>query len=545
MTKDNRCYYLFLLTVALGMLVLNLFDAPTLSDDMVYRFKWNADENADVETINSLYDLISSQITHYMNVNGRFIVHLVAQSFLVFVPPVVTQVLNSIMFVLLLHLCTCLVSPSRRLFVSVVSCMLLFVVFQGFRSTMLWSLGAFNYLWVLVITMAFLLWLRRLAVIPFNRSLMWLSPLAILAGWSHEALSLPLSVAFAACLVFGKREWRHSAAVPFVVFYMVGSLLCLLSPGLWGRSADVASLTSRFISGAVNCLFNVRITWLLFITLFILWWRRRTFFYEHVRRMGFVYVALLFSMVIVLFCGTNLERVAFFNDFIAMLVLLYLMSQLLSAIWQRRVIILSSVLMLLSFVPAYMVRKENNDSWLLAEQQMREPGRELIAVTMPASGENVVMDYFREHYNNPSFEFGFYCCYAGFNANDINMRCAARLFDKERLYFLPEDVVKRAMADSLAFTDYELDSQGNLFVWRMQDNPRHQKIENLVFELNDEDPSTLSFIQRLLVYQGNEFELDDLKYDEVAIGSQYYLVFTRPTTNIFRRIKNIKYTVKQ
>ena len=540
--SQNRSYSLFLSIVGLAMLVLNLFDAPTLSDDMLYRFKWNVDESSAVERITGLSDLISSQVTHYLNVNGRFPVHLLAQGFLVFVPPVVTQVLNSLLFVLMIHLCTCLVSPVRRLFTGIVSCMLLFVVFQGFRTTMVWSLGAFNYLWVLVATLGFVLWLLRVSAKPVSRSLFWMSPLTILAGWGHEALSLPLSVAFAACLVFDRRVWRRHGVALLMVLYMVGCALCVLSPGVWSRSADAVSLTSRLVNGAMNIVFNVRITWLLFITLFIIWWRRRSFFYEHIRRFRFVYVALLVSMAIVMLCGTTLERVAFFTDFMAMLVLLYLMVQMLSVIWQRRLMILSGVLLLLSFVPAYMVRKENNNSWLVAEQQMKEPGRELIAVTIPIRGENVLMDYFRDHYVNPSFEFGFYCSYMGFDANDINMRCAACLFDKEKMYFLPDDVVKRIETDSAAFADYELDNHGNLFVWRMPDN---LTIDSLVFELNDEDPSALSPLQRLVAYQGNEFELDDFNYEVVAIDGQYYLVFTRPTTNIFRRIKNIKYIIKQ
>lgn len=541
-------YMLFLLVAGIAMLLLNLLDAPTLSDDMIYRFKWNADESAAVERIETIGDLLSSQFTHYLTTNGRFPAHLLAQTFLVFVPPAVTQVLNSLLFVMLLHFSTCLIAkPGQRLFVAVVVCFLLFIVFQGFRTTMVWSLGAFNYLWVLVATLGFLLYLRdglKQAKAP-AKSLFrhWLlAPLAILVGWSHEALSLPVSVAFAAWLVLGGRKSWRSAAAPYMVFYILGCSLCLLTPAVWNRSAEAASLQGRLLSGAMNCLFNIRIAWLLLVTLFILWWRRRPFLYDHLRRFRYVYVALLVSMGIVLLCGTSLERVAFFTDFMAMLLLLPLLQELLSVVWQRRLVIVSCVLMLLSFVPAYMVRKENNDSWLLAERQMKTPGRELIAVTTPMKGENAVMDYFRNHYVNSSFEFGFYCSYMAFDANDINMRCAARLYDKQHMYFLPADVVRRAEADSTAYTNYGLDEHGALYVWKM---PSHSEVDSLVFLLNDEDPSTLNPLQRLVAWHDSVYELDDFNYEVVDIGTQSYLVFTRPTTNIYRRIKNIKYRTKQ
>jgi len=326
----------------------------------------------------------------------------------------------------------------------------------------------------------------------------------------------------------------------------------------------------------MNCVSNIRVTWLLLITLFIIWCIKR----KHnvavkaastacsiirtvrtsspdgsdyqsepsglpvrtVRIITYAYLALATSIGIVLLCGTNLERVAFYTDFIAMLLLLHLLQDLLSAAWQKRLMVLGCELMLLTFVPAWMVRKENNDSWLLAERQMQDPGRELIAVTTPIKGENAVMDYFRDHYVNPSFDFGFYCSYMGFDANDINMRCAARLYDKQKMYFLPEDVVRRAEADSAAYTNYELDEHGALFVWRMTNDA---DIDSLVFILNDEDPSTLNPLQRLVAYPDSTCLLDDYHYEVVHIGTRYYLVFTRPTTNIYRRIKDIKYITKQ
>ena len=581
-TSLNLCYAMFLTVVGIAMLLLNLLDAPTLSDDMIYRFKWNADESAAVECIENLGDLFSSQLTHYLTTNGRLSVNLLAQTFLVFVPPVVTQVLNSVLFVVLLHFCCCLTAkPGRRLFVAMMACTLLFVVFQGFRTTMVWSLGAFNYLWVLVATLGFLLFMQSLhthqaSPTPHSSRLAYhlslLSPLAVFAGWTHEGLALPLSVAFAAWLMLGGRKRWHSAATPFLLFYMVGCCLCLLSPGLWSRSADAVSLQSRLLSGAMNCVFNIRVTWLLLITLCMKYkisgvvkavstalstvrtvrtasprrsdcesepfgLRVRT-----VRTVTYAYLALATSIGIVLLCGTNLERVAFFTDFIAMLLLLHLLQELLSATWHKRLMEACVVLLLLSFVPAWMVRKENHDSWLMAERQMEMPGRELIAVTMPVRGQNVLTDYFRDHYVNPSFDFGFYCSYMGFDAKDINMRCAARLYDKQKLYFLPEDVVRRAEADSTAYTNYELDEHGALFVWRMADDA---EVDSLVFILNDEDPATLGPVQRLVAYPDSTFLLDDYHHETVSIGARHYLVFTRPTTNIYRRIKNIKYTVRQ
>ena len=517
-------YWLFLLVVGVGMLLLNLLDAPTLSDDMIYRFKWSADEQAPLETIDSLGDLLSSQWVHYLSTNGRFPVHLLAQAFLVFVPPVVTQVVNSLLFVLLVHLISCLVSDSgKRLFVAVMATVLLLLVMQGVRTTLLWSLGAFNYLWVAVFT----LWIVSRAFSAAYRTggrICWLLPLAFVAGWSHEALSLPLSAAFAA-LLFSR---RMKPIRPFLLAYMAGTCLLLLSPGIWGRAADTVSVQSRLMSGAINMVFNVRILWLLLVCLLVLWRR--------IRVDVPVVIALAVSVVIVLLCGSNLERVAFYTDFIAMLLLLHLLQQLLSSAWQHCLVGVGITLLVVCFFPIYQVRKDNYDRWLLAEKQMKEPGRELIAVTLPDSNTGVVTDYFRNHYVNPSFDFGFYSSYMGFDATDINMRCAARLYGKEKMVFLPDDVVRRAETDSLAYKDFELDEHGLLYVRRISQPSAPSSVE---FVLNDEDPATLSPLQRLVAYKDSIFDLDDFHHDVVTIGGRHYLVLTKPTTNIYRRIKQI------
>ena len=569
--SENRGYSLFLSVVFLMLLLLNLLDAPTLSDDMIYRFKWHADELEPVETINGLGDLLQSQWTHYLVTNGRFVVHLLAQGALVFVPPVVIQVINCVLFVVMIHLVVCLAAgktrlhgqtqqaagktrlhrqPSQRLFVGVMAFALLFLVFQGIRTTMLWSLGAFNYLWVVVANMCLLLYLRRIADRPLTWCYVFLSVFALPVGWSHEALSLPLSVTFFALLLIKRRLW-HSAVWPFLLFYILGCALCMVTPALWSRAADAVSLQARLISGAINCVSNVRITWLLVITIIILWWKHRSVLPPP---SSFLlppssFLTLAVALGIVLLCGTNLERVAFFVDFIAMILLLSLLQNILSDVWKKRLIIISGVLILLCFVPAYMVRKQNYDSWQMAEQQMKEPGRELIVVSLPMRGQNMLMDYFCNHYVNPSFDFGFYCSYMGFDATDINMRCAARLYGKDKMYFLPEDVVRKAETDSTAYTNYELDDNGLLFVWQLPRTshlaPRTSNtIDSLIFVLNDEDPATLNPLQRLVAYKDSTFVLDDYNYEVVDIAHRPYLVFTKPTTNIFRRINHIEYHIK-
>ena len=543
-SREGDGYRLFLLVVGFAMLWLNLMDVPTMSDDMIYRFLWHADEAAPVETINGLDDLFRSQWAHYLSTNGRLVPHLLVQAFLVFLPSVVMQVVDTLMFVLLIHLTASWVTNDhrQRLLAAVVACTLLFVVFCGLRTTILWGLGAVNYLWTLVAVLSLLLFLRRSGGHRLTVAYVLLSPLALLAGWTHEALSLPVSIAFATWIVVNRRHLADKpVALLYMLLFMMGTACILLSPALWQRAGEAANLQSRLINGAMNCVANIRVTWLLALALLVMWRRCRGSLRVHLSDHKFEYVALVAALGIVLVCGVHLERVAFFTDFIAMLLLMriiiYPPSFLhLQASSLTPLIMGCCVLLLLAYIPAYMVRSENVETWRLAEQQMKEPGRELIAVNIPRKGENKVMDCFREHYVNSSFEFGFYCSYMAFDAEDINMRCAARLYGKKRLTFLPEDVVRRIEGDSTAYADYELDCNKDLFVWRMKDE---RPVTGVTFVLNEEDVSQLLPHQRLVAYQGDEYELDDFKYEVVHVCGHPYLVFTKPTTNIFRRIRTI------
>lgn len=532
-----KAYYLFLTVAGAAMLCLGLLDVPTLNDDMLYRFQWTRDPSAPVETIDGVADLLRSQWNHYQLVNGRFVPHLLAQAFLVFAPWWLLPSADALLFVLLVHLCVRRVAPDGRqqLFVAVAVVFLLFIVFSGFRSAMLWGLGTFNYLWVLVAVMMVLTCVER-SDLP-RRWLPALCPLLLLAGWTHEALSVPVSAAFALCLFVRRRQLRHSPVPLLMLSFMVGAALCLTSPGIWNRSTEGGTMQARLMSAAINCVSNVRVLWLLLLTLAVMWLRHRPVVVHHLRSHAYSYVALAVAFAIVLACGTNLERVGFYTDFIAMLLWLSLLHGHVRQAWARRLSAAGCLLMLPVFVWACALRQENRRYWLYAEQQMTEPGRELIAVRMAPKGESWLTDALREHYVNTSIDFGFYCCYMAFDASDSNIRCAARLYGKQRLTFLPEGVLQRIATDTAAYSNCELDSSAKLFVWRLPDD---RPVSQVLLLLSPEDVSQLDPLRRLLAYKGDSYDIDDFHRETVNVAGRPYLVFTRPTTNIFRRIRAVE-----
>ena len=67
-------------------------------------------------------------------------------------------------------------------------------------------------------------------------------------------------------------------------------------------------------------------------------------------------------------------------------------------------------------------------------------------------------------------------------------------------------------------------------------------VKRVVFKLKPEDYSQLLPHQRIVAYKGDEYVMDDdFHYSVVSIYGNPYLIFTKPTTNIFRRIRQIRY----
>lgn len=96
--RKQLSFYIFLLIAFTGMLFLQLFDTLTLSDDLLYHFVWQSDISSPTRFINDIDDIIESQSNHYFLLNGRLVVHGLAQAFLSFFPPVIYQVINAILF---------------------------------------------------------------------------------------------------------------------------------------------------------------------------------------------------------------------------------------------------------------------------------------------------------------------------------------------------------------------------------------------------------------------------------------------------------------
>lgn len=502
--------------------LINWYATPTMSDDVMYRFIWQQEWQYPFERIESLSDVVKSQIIHYQYVNGRTITHSAAQIMLNLVPENIGKIVNTAMFLLLIWSITILVAKDKkqRPDIAILSFGMIFLLISGFSSAFIWM--PFTYLWALNMTMLFLIILKKKG----NSSITWktipLIPLSFITGWSHEAVAVPVSVALGYYLLFNHKRLLVRINTYCIIAYIAGAMMIVTSPSLWNR-ADIEgiSLFQRLFYGAINLMTNTRISWLLLLTLV---------FSKNIKDYTYAIVAWVAALAIVIVCGTTVERVAICADFIAMLICL--------SIWQgkvRRYILFGTVILCVcTAIPAILFSQQNYQNYLYHRSQLQKPENSIIKVRQLDTDSNWLTKIIAKRYVFPTIEFGFYSCYMAFDEQDSNNMAVAQLYHKKSVVMLPEDVINKIENDSNAYKHYEADEHNNLFIQQITND---SKISSVVFKLHDEVP--INFYQRLLTYHGDEYKLDPFNFQQVEIGNRQYIVMTIPPSNIRRRIKSI------
>ncbi len=558
------------LIIFIVMVVLNHFTTPTLSDDVLYHFIFQYDESAPVQPIESFSDIITSQWVHYHIINGRIVIHTIIQLILWLMNDHVFHVVNALMFVVLIKVAAPLSSPQggktkpyplgeregalrrgvRLLTTHLILFTLLFVVMNGFQGEMLWNIGSVNYLWTSVAVLSFLLWMRRIKERPISLKYILLSPLALLVGCTHEGIHFPLSILFLIYMIIHRKTIYKQAVFPFLLFFIAGSVCCMCSPALWSRAGEEGiTLQHRLIAGVINFAINIRITWLLLIAIIYGFKFKKALLMQHIRQNKYIYTVLLLTLGVVFVCGTNSDRVGFFADLWASILLVGLSMEYGLARKAKYVIPALGIILTMFIIPAIYYSYENYErvaplsepppapprgrAWSSPLGGMR--GGLLLAVRGFDADASWLARMLHSRYVQEPVEFGYYIYYQAFDADNLNNRCFAALHHLKRVAFLPEDVLRKIHEDSNAYLDYELDEHGQLYIKRLADD---QQVKHIVMKLNEEVEG-LWFYQRLLTYPNDEYEVREEQFETLEIEGKRYLVFTKPTTNIYRRIKEI------
>lgn len=186
--------------------------------------------------ITSLTDIWNSQINHYFNANGRFVVHFIVQIFCGLTGKYWFAAINALVWMVLIFNIVNLKPAQFQFKIGIAATILSIYLFFPLAFTPPFQI---NYVWV---ACAIVIWLRLLFS-PKKFPAWKLCILAIagfLIGEMHEGFSIPVGGAIIYYIVhkkwhLSKKEWT------LVLSFGLGALLTIFAPGNFWRAAQESS----------------------------------------------------------------------------------------------------------------------------------------------------------------------------------------------------------------------------------------------------------------------------------------------------------------
>ncbi len=524
---------LLLVVAGIVMFVLTSLQSYTLSDDVLYHCIWRWTSKEDFSRIGSFSDIIRSQVIHYQVLTGRVVVQFVAQTFLALLCKPVYDVANALVFVLTAWMSARYASggkPIRAVTVMMVL-FIMMVMIPGFVDDYLWIEGSMNYLWVSLAMMGMVFVFEK----NDGRDATWkdyaVSPLMLLVGWTHEGAAVPLAVALVAHCALRRNVRRCNAALPYVAWFTVGAFLCALAPStvlraIGGEGHVAASPLTKVALGLFTCT-EMRTVWLLAIVMAYAYKRQKRLLVWHVRRYDYLYMAVILCIGVIFASGVTQPRVCYFAEFFSMLLVVNLLLRMGIARHSAKMAVAMGTVMALVLIPGIYYSYEGHVNYKYIMAQIAKGDTDIIRVRQVMG-----CNYFIRKFTFPQVEFGPNTYYFAPDSTDENVRCAATLLGRERLVFLPDDMVGKIMDNSDSYIAYGESMYDGMLAMQI---PTDKKVERVTFVLGEDTPP---FYKRPFMYGG--YTYDAPRWQVIEVNGRNFVFFDKPVPKIFRRVKDIK-----
>ena len=229
---------IFFIIIGVAFYLLDRFSLFII-DDYMYAFKYGT-----YEPIRTLKDIFESQCDHYMQHNGRFLVHCVVQLFCGILGVEWFRIFNTILFVLFCAMTTRLVCGTYRAPIMwyVLTSFAIWLFIPRIGMTILGNIACgVNYLWVGVANLYFLLVCDKLNKGHYSQSFIsniGYGILGTIIGSLQESFSIPIAGVLFLYYCFNYRQFT-GAIVWLVSGYWLGSIILIIAPGNFVRLSNV------------------------------------------------------------------------------------------------------------------------------------------------------------------------------------------------------------------------------------------------------------------------------------------------------------------
>ena len=533
LTKKN---ILIFILICVPFYILNVL-TPEFLDDYGYKFIYLKNKIVSDRLIENFSDILISQYNHYMGMNGRAVVHTVAQLFCGIWGKGIFNVFNSIVFFVFVY---SLVKRTGRfepkIWILVTG--YIWLLFPLFNNAFLWMTGSINYLWTGVIILYFISLYSKLREKEFNVKYLPLILPGILIGWTHEGASVPLGASLFFISLYNIKSVFKKAYWPLVLGFGIGCIVVVLSPGILSRMENknqTISLIQR-IPVFLNYLYlQFRISYVLLfaiVTAFV-YDRKKLLFI--IKENMLIVLSYIFALGSVFAGGEYSMRAIIWIEFYALLFLLLFTKYNFFRFKFKTSYISIPLLMLIlgSYIMVLRDSIEINKDNKLCISQMKSDSNVVFY------DENLVFNRFSEKHIQRIFlpEFAY-----DKNLNEIKFMC--KTYHKEYIQFIPLSL-KDKLQSAPEFFDEFYTKENYPFIIRRRSSDLD--IERFDFTFNPINIEELKFYEKPLINYFDRYRITEYKcYDfkSLTFSDENYDLILKPA-KLIDRLKNIDVVYKQ
>lgn len=485
---ENKSMWMFVIVVFIVFSVLNWL-TPMVRDEYVYQFFIIKGCGDITHPIHTFWEVILAQIDHFFYHYGRIWAEIIYQSILCLAGKWLFNVLNPFLFCIYLFLIIKYALGRVSLSSMVVTVSLVFIFMAVFQDFFLWMAGAVNYLWTSVLVLWFLLVLRRHKDKSISRSSWPLLLLGVMAGWTHEGITIPLSVGLLAAAFIFKSANRRSESLWMKVAFFAGAFVCMLFSLQQEQYLKNGSLADKFIFKwmiGMQVMQELYLVYLFVILFLILAVIRKIHVHQFVCDNFPLLVAMMITLFIVFYSGiAGNVRPAYSLEFCSLILILRMLSGF--HLEKRPKRILTSLLMLILAaytIPVCYYSYVNYQEHCDIESQIKK-GEQLVVLDsreMPRWIEKNVcrtVNFFTGHpyYFDPD---GDMCCYI------------AAYYGVDHVSFCPRQVLDMMNSHPESFDSFTDCGGLPIYAFRLSDR---KEVYNVSYML-DEQADSMPFYKR-------------------------------------------------
>ena len=413
--------------------------------------------------------------------------------------------------------------------------MLLFLaLIPTFNEVFLWFSGSFNYLWTAFFVLGFLLLLRRYENVKLSAKHGLLMPVAFVCGWTHEVMTLPVSMALGLYLLLHIRKIWGKAVLPLILAFMLGTAMNVLAPATFIRAeaddvVDVVGGIVEKIKSFVVSLSRLRVFWLFLLMGLIAFVRNRKNTVRFVKSQRWLLLITMFSLLVVLLSGMSNGRVRFGTEFFSLMLILCLVKDFVHQ-HERTIQIATFGCCVLLLIPIFYYQKINYDNFQKCLPQL-EDKKQLVVLTPTDSIPNFWRQYVVNH-----VAFGDeYAYYLACDKEKTMVRYMSAFYGKRGQFYFPEALYNDIKENPSDYQEFKTIPHTNLFVKKVDSD----EIPNVTFELGEVDMASVPFYIRPFTKWISSYSAKTTgpTYKKIVeLDGQKYLVVPAPKKEMARRV---------